>query len=337
MDTIRKKIYIILSIITIFVLGQTAYAQNFDVYSADDIFAEIKPEIPGPNQDVEMRLKSYSFNLNNYFITWFKNNEKVLSGYGERDLSFKTANIGKPTDITAVIEVGQKVYRKEYRFTPAMVDLIWEAVDAYAPPFYKGKKLPIKQSQIRVTAIPETQLIAPADSSKLIYYWDNNYERDIDASGFGKEYYEFTSNPIFDEENISVTTNDRRENSFAKNNIKIPTAAHNVKTLFYEINENDRILTNKALNSFGSINKPQTRLSFHPLNISTVEENFIDLFVDWKINNTSQAPQDFSKQNELAIAAADESTVSISIGVVTENIKKIIQKHTENINITLRK
>lgn len=330
-----KKINIIfLLILCFFIYGNTQVsAQEFSVYSANDIFLETSPEIPGPNENVSLTLNSYSFNLNNYFITWFKNGQKTLTGYGEKNLQFTTAATGVPTDITAVIEIDDQVYRKEYRFTPSTIDLIWEAADAYAPPFYKGKKIPMKESLVRITAIPETQLIAPADAPKLIYYWDNNYVRDIDGSGFGKQYYEFYANPINDEEFISVTSNDRRENSFANNSVKIPTGKFLPETLFYEINNNNRVMTNRALNNFNNTDKSQIKLSFHPLHFSTTQTNFTDIFVNWKINNNSQAPQDFSRQNELFVAP-QESSGSALIGVELEGIKNILQKHEESFRLS---
>ncbi|MCD5389845.1 MAG: hypothetical protein LR005_00435 [Candidatus Pacebacteria bacterium] len=327
-----KTIILIFVFLFSSLLGQIAEAQTFSLYTADDIFVETFPKIPGPNTNVELNLKSYSFNLNNYYIAWFLNGEKQSASYGNRKFKFKTNNSGTATNVTAVIEIGNQVFRKELRFVPSEVDLLWEVVDAYTPPFYRGKALPMQQAKIKITAIPETQLIAPSDAKNLVYYWDRNYKRNVARSGFGKHSFEFSSDALMFSEKISLTTNDRRENSFAKNTIDIPTKETEAKILFYEINEKGRIMTNKALNVFNTIEGDTVKLSFHPLNLSTDKPNFIDLFVNWEINDVFRAPQDFSKQDELYISSGGE-TGTVSLGVKLENIKKILQKVEANIDL----
>lgn len=318
---------------SVFTLPDMAQAQNFQLYSERDILVETIPEIPGPNEQVSVKLNSYSFNLNNYYIAWFENGEQRSADYGNREYSFRTGDSGSVTNITAVIEVGNQVFRKELRFSPSEVDLLWEVADAYVPPFYKGKALPVKQSTIKVTAIPETQLIAPTDAPNLIYYWDNNYQRNAAASGFGRQSYTITADALNLNEKISVTANDRRENSYAKNTIDIPTNQHEVEILFYEINNSGRVLTQKALNNQPTIAGDTIKMSFHPLNMSSTEPNFIDLFVQWSVNGENRPPQSFERQNELHISSGGQSG-SVPISVTLENISKLLQKQTENLNLT---
>lgn len=318
-------------VLSFFVIPNTTVAQNFQLYSADDIFVETTPKIPGPNEEVKLKLNSYSFNLNNYYIAWFENGERKSADYGNRDYIFTTGNSGEVTNITAVVEYENQVFRKELRFAPSQVNLLWEVTDAYVPPFYKGKALPIQQSQIKITAIPETLLIEPSDAPNLIYYWDRNYTRQQSGSGFGKQSFEFTADPLGVNEKITVTSNDRRENSFATNTIDIPTDVYKPKILFYEFN-GDRLMTNKALNTNNVINGDTVKLSFHPLYISSVQPNFIDLFVNWSINNNPQPPQDFEKQNELYITSGGEAG-AVDIDIALEGIEKLLQKSQTNLEL----
>lgn len=300
-------------------------AQAFNLYSADDIIVNVYPEIPGPNTEVELSIKSYSFNLNNYYIAWFKNGVRESADYGNREFTFTTADPGVATDISLAVEYEGQVFRKEFRFVPSEVDLLWEATDAYTPPFYRGKALPLLQSSIKVTAIPETQLIAPADAPKLVYYWDRNYKRNIPASGFGKQSLVFEADPLLVEEIVEVTSNDRRENSFAKNMLVIPTKAFEPKMLFYEINEKGRLMTNKALNTNPLVNGDTIKLSFHPLHLSTTAPNFVDLFVGWNVNGKERPPQDFNKQNQLYITT-NEGSGEVNVSLELKNIRKIMQE-----------
>lgn len=308
-------------------------AQNLQLYSERDILVESIPEIPGPNDEVTLRLTSYSFNLNNYFIAWFENGEQRAAGFGVREYQFTTGNTGSVTNITAAVEVGNQVFRKELRFSPSLVDLLWEVTDAYTPPFYKGKALPLPQSTLKITAIPETQLIAPTDAPNLIYYWDRNYQRDVAASGFGRQSFTIQADPFFEQERISVTTNDRRENSFAKNSIEIPTKEHEAEILFYQEDDNGRTLTNNALNTNGTIIGDTVKLTFHPLHMSTTAPNFTDLFVQWSLNNEERPPQNFGRQDELYISSGGQSG-SVPISVALSGVDNLLQEYQEQITIT---
>lgn len=333
----RQSLFLGLIILVVSIFGFTKinHAQQIpeiSLYSADDIIVETIPNIPGPNEPVQLKINSFSFNLNNYYVAWFKDGKQVLAGYGERDYRFTMGGNGTITEITIVVEFENQVFRKELRFAPSQVDLLWEAPESYVPPFYKGKALPLGQAKIKVTAIPETLLIEPNDSDKLIYYWDNNFERQVAKSGFGRNSFTFEADPLLENERVKVTTNDRRENSFATNSIDIPTAVYQPKILFYEINDNGRLMTNKALNTNSTIEGNKVKLAFHPLNISSYEKNFTDLFVDWQVNNLSRPPQDFGKQNELYITSGDESG-AVNIRVTLEVIKKILQQASGGVEL----
>jgi hypothetical protein len=332
----RYRILVFFIIVAAFMIGvfsgPQTHAQQFELYSEADIFAETTPNLPGPNQQVTLKLNSYSFNLNNYQISWFENGSRQGSGFGNREYSFTTGNPGEVTNITALIEVGNQTFRKEFRFTPSQVDILWEAPNSYTPPFYRGKALPLQQAEIKFTAIPETQLINPKNAPNLVYYWDKNDRRDATASGFGKQSYTTTADPLNFEEIITVTVNDRGENSFAKQSIQIPVVDHEPRILFYEIDANNRLLTHKELSTNNTTNKEQIALSFHPLHMSTTENNFTDMFVAWNINNEVVPPQDFEEQNRLFISSGGE-TGSARIGVSLEHISKILQEHTQTFNL----
>jgi len=330
-----KKIYNnIVAIIVIigFFAGNTLHAQEFQLYSADDIIVETIPRIPGPNEQVRLNLNSFSFNLNNYYIAWFEDGERKSADFGNREFTFRTGNTGDITNITAVVEFQDQVFRKELRFSPAQIDTLWEVTDAYTPPFYRGKTLPTKQSEIKITAIPETLLIEPTDAPNLIYYWDRNYTRQQAGSGFGRQSFTFEADPLDINEKITVTSNDRRENSFATNTIDILTDTYEPKILFYAFNENDRLLTQRALNTNNIINSDTVKLSFHPLHMSSIEKNFVDLFVNWSLNNEPQAPQDFALQNELFVTSGGQ-TGAIDVNVELEGIEKLLQKTSGNFEL----
>src|SRR5690606_38333194 len=101
---LKKIIGLSLGFVFLVPIVTSAQGISIDLYSADDIFVETTPNVPGPNQEVKLRLNSYSFNLNNYFIAWFENGVQKISGFGQRDYTFRTGSPGVITNITAVVE-----------------------------------------------------------------------------------------------------------------------------------------------------------------------------------------------------------------------------------------
>ena len=63
----------------------------------------MKPENPGPYEDVEITFKTYSFDIDNALLTWYVDNKVILSGKGEKTLKIKTGAIG--TTIPLVVNV----------------------------------------------------------------------------------------------------------------------------------------------------------------------------------------------------------------------------------------
>ncbi len=330
METLKKQLILLSAVLGIFLVplfslsAQNMSIDDFDIYNDNDIIANVYPEIPGPNEEVRIHLNSYVFNLNNYYIAWFLDGRKVSEGFGVRDFRFKMGRPGEVRRVKAVIDVNGRIFKKEYRFAPAEVDLLWQAIDAYTPPFYRGKAIPLYQAKVRVLAIPETKIIAPTDSPNLVYYWKRNKRNIVIGSGFGKNTYTFEADPLRLEETIEVTTNDRRENSFAQSSVTIPFKDNKAEILFYEIDENGRIKTNRALNRFSTVKGDSIHFAFHPLNLSTTEPNFIDLFVGWMVNGKERAPQDFGKQDEMNITTEGQAG-DVEVGLHLENIKKLLQ------------
>ncbi len=66
--------------------------------------------------------------------------------------------------------------------------------------------------------------------------------------------------------------------------------------------------------------------------MSTVKPNFIDLFVSWFINGEEREPQDFARQDELAITT-DGKQGEVEVKVKLEGIQKILQNAEETVKL----
>jgi hypothetical protein len=72
--------------------------------------------------------------------------------------------------------------------------LLWQANDAYVPPFYKGKALLTEGSDVKIVAMPEIKSGSGTINPKnLTYSWKKDYTNDPDGSGYGIHSYVFMS------------------------------------------------------------------------------------------------------------------------------------------------
>jgi hypothetical protein len=94
-------------------------------------------------------------------IQWQSGSNIVLSGYGKTSYSFKASGPNTITIIDVVIGIPGSIdnIKKRIAITPSEVELMWEGVDSYTPPFYRGKSFPSAEGLIKVVAIPNTSVI----------------------------------------------------------------------------------------------------------------------------------------------------------------------------------
>ena len=145
-----KRITILLPIFfcVFFAFGANAQVRN------TDIALSLAPIYPSLNQNVNVTINSYTTDLNKAFISWLVNGKESISGVGKKSFSFNTENMTQIT-VEAHIETpdGQSVV-KTVSINPAEIDMLWEAPDSYAPPFYKGKKFVSQEGTFKVVAMP---------------------------------------------------------------------------------------------------------------------------------------------------------------------------------------
>ena len=103
-----------------------------------------------------------------------------------------------------IIPEGASAINKMLTINPSDIDLLWEAMDSYTPPFYKGKALPSTESQIKIVAYPNTSGLSNTNQKNISYTWKNNYDTVGSASGYGKSKYIFINDNLKNTEKVSV-------------------------------------------------------------------------------------------------------------------------------------
>jgi hypothetical protein len=324
-----KKVSLIIVLLGI-IIPFFSFAESQIQIQESEINIELIPEKPKPYQNVTINISSYATDLNKALITWKMNNVSTVSGIGRTSYSFKTEG----PDTMNTIEINIKPFgsmetiKKRVNLNPSEVELMWESISSYTPPFYKGKALPVEGELIKVVAIPNTTTIKYGIGS-LTYSWENNGVANTEASGYNKNYFRFR-NGLFDKNNtISVTASSVTGNFTAENSIEIPL--FKPKLIFYKKSPTEGILYAKALDKEISMTEDEMTIVAEPY-FSSLREEENSFTFNWSINeNKIQTP---SKKTELTIRPTSRGGYA-TINLVVENINSLFQKFSNNLRINI--
>jgi hypothetical protein len=165
----NTKIFLIIVFIAVILSFFSFSSAETEINVQDnEINVETIPDNPQPYQDVTINLTSYATDLNKAIITWQGvNSSQNLSGIGKTSYTFKAGgpNTTNTFDITITPVGSNNTISKRITISPSEIDILWESVDGYTPPFYKGKALPTLGSSIKVVAVPNTNTIKNGNGS----------------------------------------------------------------------------------------------------------------------------------------------------------------------------
>lgn len=182
----RSKLFFLAILLTALPYGALAA-------SASNILISVVPENPAPGETVTVSLKSYINNLDSVPISWAVNGRSAATGTGKKTFSVTAPAAGVEMRISASITLPDGRVEKILVLKPSVMSLLWQANNAYVPPFYRGKALPTTGSEVKVVAIPEIKSGPQAGFPKnMVYAWKKDYDADQAASGYGKNFYIYT-------------------------------------------------------------------------------------------------------------------------------------------------
>ncbi len=316
-----------LAIIALAVLGPAfAFAQNqtFSVRQS--------PENPNPGETVFLNISAYEFNVDLAKITWSLDGKAKDSGVGKKAFSFVAPANGKTSSVEIeVVPQNGKAIKQTLSFTPADIDILWEALDSYTPPFYPGKSLPISQSQVKVVAVPVVKNAngTHRKTEDFVFTWRKDGKNFPGQSGLGKNGFSF-ANQILDKQNrVDVSATDGAK-TVSGSVIITPFES---EILFYEV---DRVSgLPKYQDAYGpAVDVKQSRLSLvaEPYFLSSnfkIDENIKTV---WKLNDQEVKP---SSKNNLIINATT-TTGPVNVTFLYDDTKKLFRdfNETTSLNIT---
>lgn len=320
----NKIIILSLAFFLVFVLearGQIKTPSMSDV--SESINIKTLPELPSANQEVSVRIESYSFDLNSSEIIWALNGVIKDKGVGKKDFDFKTGAIGTPSLIKILIKTkdGKKI-EKSLLIRPTGVDIIWQA-DSFVPPFYKGKALYSYQSRITVVALPEftNSTGVKINPENLIYKWSKDGTVLGGISGYGKNKFSFTKLLISSPPEIEVEVSSADKSIRASGRITIePIEA---KTVLYENNPLYGIIYEKAVIGDFKMNGSEITLAVTPYFFGLEELNGGKVKYNWNMNG--QNITDKQDLRGVTFRNTDGGSGSTRVSVYLQNEIKELQ------------
>lgn len=295
-----------------------------------DVTATLIPENPQPYDDVTINLTSYATDLNKAMIQWQSGSNIVLSGYGKTSYSFKASGPNTITIIDVVIGIPGSIdnIKKRIAITPSEVELMWEGVDSYTPPFYRGKSFPSAEGLIKVVAIPNTSVIKKGRGN-ITYTWKAGDNTVQGVSGYNKDSYVFQNSELNDTEKVSVTAESIGGEYNATNSVEIPITAP--KIIFYKKSPTEGILYNEALTDGVFMKDDEFTVVAEPYFLA-LKGNEGSFNYIWKINRDEISTP--SKKTQLTIRPASRGGYA-TIGVTLENLSTLYQKVVGELKINL--
>jgi hypothetical protein len=311
--------YRLIGIISILVLCtgiSTIHAQSDGTTLTPDTTISVIPATPEPGEPIILEITSYTADLSLASIVWKYNGTTIASGVGKTRVSSTAPKSGASAFITASVSGGGLTTSSAaITLQTAGVDLLWEAVSSYTPPFYKGKALISPSGLVRTTAIPTAS--APKN---LSYEWSRNDSVDQNASGYNKNYMVFKNETLKSQESVSVSAT---SGSFSGGDsiVLIPKGPF---LIGYQNKEGFVDYTNGYTSSF-STDAEAVTMRFEPYFFSV--PGTIAKGLDFEIQNNGSAVSDSVTPNEVSLSAPETrgaTVLDITIRTVAYSLQNII-------------
>lgn len=286
------------------------------------------PVYPRPNETVFLNLEIYTADLSSADISWYRNGKAVLSGKGETKYSFMAGPVGEETKIEIRIKLLDGTsFSKSLSFTPASVDILWEAY-SYVPPFYKGKALHPWQGVLKLVAMPEFvkngKRISP---EKLIYEWSNDVKTYQDQSGYGKSAITLEGSLVGRTESVKVMVTDPVNNMVAQGFVDIPPIDPQI--VFYENNPYYGHIFDSAIGNTFDLKTEEVQILAVPYYF-TMESSGL-LKYEWRLN--SQAVPNLSGSRTATFKKPEKETGRSSVALRIENTNRILQQADKSLEM----
>jgi hypothetical protein len=245
----------------------------------------LTPENPKPRDSVNVKIESFSVDLDLSSIDWFVNGVRVANGNGLDSITTKLDEVGSETVVSVVIRPDEITeILEQISIIPSYVSIIWEA-DTYTPPFFRGRSLPSSGTNIHTEA---DAIFVKSDgntvsNSDLIFTWKKDGAIIKNSSGRGKSSMTFAGPLLYGENIISVdvVSTDNKFSSSAL--VRIPSVEPYLT--LYKDDPLLGIMYHQALTEKASIPGSDIILAAIPFYTSIKNPSDSRMSYTWEVNN----------------------------------------------------
>ena len=325
----KFRFLLLLLVITIITTGVNLPFKA-EASSPDDISVATVPSNPVPNQNITIILSSYVDNLNSTLISWSVGGRKISSGIGDKSVSLNAPALGSSTTVIATLSLSDGNLEKTIVIKPSIMTMLWQANNSYVPPFYKGKAMPSPNSEIKVVALPEVKNGSTfVDPKNMTYAWQLDGTNDANNSGYGKNYFVYTSDYLDNSNNASVTATTLNQSYSTDGSIDVTTT--NPKIEFYKNDPSMGTLWEQALSDGYHVSGNEI-IQAAPYFVSPKDLRIPFLNFAWSINDQQINTPIYSK-NLLPISAQTGTSGTAKIDLTVNNIHDLTQTISRELNV----
>lgn len=281
-----------------------------------------------PGDRVTLRIQDYGNPTDSSLITWFVDGALFSSGIGAKSISFNVGAIGTTSTVYAEItrRSGSVEQTAPVVVGASHVDILWEAVDAQVPPFYKGKALPSWDTIIKTYALPEVYGTEGQQipRSEFVYTWKKNQSAiDLNPqSGYGKDNVYVLADFARKQHVVGVDISHASSGTSSFDSISVKL--HDPETVLYEKHPLQGIIFERAIPA--TVNQPissgSLRIVAYPFGIDKRSRG--DISYTWKLNGRTLNNTGVMSAGEIPLVASDSPGIS-TVSVETRNKTKPLQ------------
>ncbi len=323
----RYTLLTLLSLVIFLSSMATAHAQLRNT----DMVLTISPPYPAPLQNVEAKISTAVTDLEKAYISWSLNGQRMASGVGKKIFSFEIGADAVDVELVVSVETvdGQSVV-KSIRIKPAEIDILWEAVDSYAPPFYRGKTLVAKEGTFKVAAMPSVvSLSGKISSNNLSYAWQKDNKAQQSASGWGKRSFIFNNSYLDRANQINVKVSDIEGNINTAG--KIVIAPFNPKIVFYRMDKSLGMITETALQDGFEVKEGGETIAGIPYFINPDNLNSGDIEYSWKVGG--EDIYTVNPRYQVSLVPESGKSGSSTLRLYVENTRNLFEGVSKTINV----
>lgn len=286
-------------------IAAPAHAQFTGLQDGSALTIALNPAYPAPGDQVQLTLRSPSYDLDRSYITWRANGTIIAEGEGAVAAKATAGALGSAVSIEATVENADISATAVARIIPASVDLIWES-DSLVPPFYRGRALPSAGTSLRMQAIARFGNSVP--DNQITYTWKRNGAVLSSLSGRGRSSITIGSPALFGSDIITVEASTAGGQLAGAASVRI--ASIEPELALYQRHPLFGVEYHKAIGAVAQI--PQAEVTFHavPYFADAARPTDPALEYGWQVNQRG-VQEDPARSNEITIDASNAAGVAL--------------------------